>query len=208
MSFYQNACKPKGLAGAFLISMMNRGHASMAAWGLAHIRSVRPAHSLDIGCGGGANLKQLMKKNPAGTVTGIDYSAVSVKKSIQTNRKAIKEGRCQVLQGSAAELPFPDESFGLATAFETVYFWSDIRTSFAEVYRVLEEGGTFFICNETDGTGPAEEKWMGMIEGMTVYDANDLKVLLREAGFVNIRSAGKENHWLCLAAEKPKKQNA
>lgn len=41
-------------------------------------------------------------------VTGIDYSAVSVKKSREVNAKAIAAGRCKVLEGSAAELPFEE----------------------------------------------------------------------------------------------------
>ena len=34
---------------------------------------------LDIGCGGGANVKKLLVKTPYGKVIGIDYSEVSVK---------------------------------------------------------------------------------------------------------------------------------
>ncbi len=43
-------------------------------------------------------------------------------------------------------------AFDLATAFETVYFWPGLEKCFAEVCRILKPGGTFPICNESDGT--------------------------------------------------------
>jgi len=48
-----------------------------------------------------------------------------------------------VLEASVSSLPFKDNTFVMATAFETVYFWPDIEKSFAEVKRVLVPGGKF-----------------------------------------------------------------
>ena len=81
MSFFQNTCKPKGFAGKVMVNMMNAGHAALAEWGLTHIEIQDDDFCLDIGCGGGANLKRLLKKSPNGRITGIDYSEVSVQKS-------------------------------------------------------------------------------------------------------------------------------
>ena len=64
------------------------------------------AKVLDCGCGGGANIKRLLKKCPEGIVKGIDYSPVSVEKSKKVNEAAIAEGRCAVLQGSVADMIF------------------------------------------------------------------------------------------------------
>ena len=55
---------------------------------------------LDCGCGGGANIRRLLKKYPQAIIKGIDYSPVSVEKSKKVNETAIVEGRCTVLQGS------------------------------------------------------------------------------------------------------------
>ena len=139
MSFFQNTCKPKGFAGKVMVNMMNAGHAALAEWGLTHIEIQDDDFCLDIGCGGGANLKRLLKKSPNGRITGIDYSEVSVQKSKKLNRAAIQEGRCEVLQGNVMNLPFSKDSFHLATAFETIYFWPDIQVAFQQVYRVLKK---------------------------------------------------------------------
>ena len=59
MSFFQNTCKPKGIGGKIMVNMMNTGHSSMAEWGFTHIEIRNNYICLDIGCGGGANVKRL-----------------------------------------------------------------------------------------------------------------------------------------------------
>ena len=80
--------------------------------------------------GGGRNAGELMKKYPKAKLTALDYSDISVAKASEYNKKAIAEGKCSVVRGNVAELPFENESFDLATAFETVYFWPglDVQT--------------------------------------------------------------------------------
>lgn len=93
MSFFQNTCKPEGFGGKIMVNMMNTGHSSMAEWGFEHIKIQDNDISLDIGCGGGANIKRLLEKSPHGKVTGIDYSDISVKKSEKKNKAEIKNNR-------------------------------------------------------------------------------------------------------------------
>ena len=151
MSFFENTRKPVGLGGKIMVAMMNVGHSAVARWGLQFLNAAPDARVLDCGCGGGANMKRLLKKCPQGVVKGIDYSPVSVEKSKKITEAAIAEGRCAVLQGSVADMMFADNVFDSVTAFETVYFWPDLPRCFREVYRVLKTGGTFLICNESSG---------------------------------------------------------
>ena len=141
MSFFENTRKPVGLGGKLMVVMMNLGHSPVARWGLRFLELTLDAKVLDCGCGGGANIKRLLKKCPEGIVKGIDYSPVSVEKTKKINETAIAEGRCAVLRASVAELPFKSEQFDAVTAFETVYFWPDLPQCFREVYRVLKEDG-------------------------------------------------------------------
>ena len=169
MSFFENTRKPVGLGGKIMVAMMNFGHSAMAEWGLHFLQPAPEAMVLDCGCGGGANIKTMLKLCPKGKVQGIDYSAVSVEKARKVNASAIAAGRCAVQQASVAELPFEAEQFDVVTAFETVYFWPELTQNFGEVYRVLKPGGTFFICNEANGDTDKDEKWVGIIGGMTIY---------------------------------------
>ena len=146
MSFFENTRKPVGLGGKIMVAMMNFGHSAMAEWGLRFLQPAPDAMVLDCGCGGGANIKTLLKLCSNGKVQGIDYSAVSVEKARKVNARAIAAGRCTVQQASVAELPFEAEQFDAVTAFETVYFWPELAQNFREIYRVLKPGGIFCGC--------------------------------------------------------------
>ena len=183
MSFFENTRKPVGLGGKIMVVMMNLGHSPVAWWGLHFLELTLDAKVLDCGYGGGANIKRLLKKCPQGIVKGIDYSPVSVEKSKKVNEAAIAEGRCTVLQGSVADMMFADDWFDAVTAFETVYFWPDLPQCFREVYRVLKPGGTFLICNESNGDTDKDEKWTEIIGGMTIYKDAELKRIWSKRGF-------------------------
>ena len=188
-----------------MTQLMNGGHhAKLAEWGFSLLTVPADANILDAGCGGGANLARWLERCPEGHVTGLDYSAVSVETAQKYNRQAIAEGRCAVVQGNVAELPFEDDTFDVVSAFETVYFWPGLEDCFGEVLRVLKPGGLFFLCNETDGNNPEQEaQWMKKIQGMQVYDKEQLRSALSAAGFPRAEGhANPELHWLCLIAKK------
>ena len=201
MSFFENTRKPIGLGGKIMVAMMNLGHSPVARWGLRFLELTPDAKVLDCGCGGGANIKRLLKKCPQGVVKGIDYSPVSVEKSKRVNEAAVTKGRCTVLRASVAELPFESEQFDAVTAFETVYFWPDLPQCFREVWRVLKSGGTFLICNESNGDTDKDEKWTEIIGGMTIYKDIELKSCLEQAGFFDVQIYKKKT-WLCVTARK------
>ena len=184
-----------------MVAMMNVGHSAVARWGLQFLNAAPDAKVLDCGCGGGANIRRLLKKCPQGVVKGIDYSSVSVEKSKKVNDAAIAEGRCAVLQGSVADMIFSDDGFDAVTAFETVYFWPDLPRCFREVYRVLKPGGTFLICNESNGDSDKDERWTEIIGGMTIYKDVELKAYLEQAGFYEVQ-IHKKKGWLCVTARK------
>lgn len=201
MSFFENTRKPVGFGGKVMTAMMNIGHKHVAHWGLQFLKVSSNAKILDCGCGGGANIKKLLKKYPHSIVNGIDYSIVSVEKSKKVNNKAVAEGRCTVLKGNVMNMPYSATCFDAVTAFETIYFWQDLPKCFCEIYRVLKPGGTFLICNEVSGDEAKDEKWTKIIEGMTIYKDTELKIYLGQAMFRNIQIR-KKNNWLCVTAEK------
>lgn len=202
MSFFENTRKPVGLGGKLMVNMMNIGHHALAEWGMKFISTAPDAKILDCGCGGGANIKAMLKKCPHGIVKGVDYSSVSVETSREVNKDAIADGRCEILSGSAAQLPFEDGYFDIVTAFETIYFWQDIPKCFCEVGRVLKSGGTFMICNECGGDNEKDEKWTEIVDGMTIYRDEEIKKFLEDAGLNNIQINKNERGWLCVTAQK------
>lgn len=107
---------------------------------------------LDVGCGSGALAIAVAKRNPQGTVTGIDrwgveYASFS-KKLCEDNAKA--EGvaeRTDFAQGDALKQDFPDSTFEAVTS-NYVYHnipSRDRQAILLETLRVLKKGGTFAI---------------------------------------------------------------
>lgn len=94
---------------------------------------------LDIGCGGGANVKRLLKLCPQGKVYGMDLSEESVAFARRHNAGEL-DRRCFIQQGDVCSLPYGDGAFDAVTAFETVYFWSSVSKALAEVFRVIRKG--------------------------------------------------------------------
>lgn len=143
-----NPAKPTGEAGEQMLARMNESHGPLTAWGLSHFTWRGDETVLDIGCGGGANLKRMSDCVTTGHLTGVDYSETSVQTSRQTNEEAIKAGKMDISQGSVEKLPFADDSFDKITTVESFYFWPDPPENLKEVSRVLKKGGTFLLIAE------------------------------------------------------------
>lgn len=197
-SFLLNAARPVGSDGEAILLRMNNSHAEMAAWAFGFLHPAPDAAALDVGCGGGANLATLLEMCPQGSATGVDYSEVSVGLSSRLNAEAIEQGRCRVMQGDVCCLPFEDDHFDVATAFETLYFWPDPVGGLRELRRVLRPGGTLLVCHEADGSRPGDDLWPQRIPGMRVYSAEQLAELLTAAGLAAVEThKGPRAGWVC-----------
>ena len=178
-SIFTNCAHPQGRMGRAMLKFMNLCHAPLTNWGLSHIDFEDGWTMLDIGCGGGATLRRLLKKSDGSRVYGIDISEESVAKAKKVNEKVLDK-QVFVQQGSAERLPYEEGKFELVTAVETVYFWSNLPNCFAEVLRVLKSGGHFAIMVEVVS---ADSKWTDLVDGMKSYSPEQLQQMLLKAGF-------------------------
>lgn len=186
--------------GRFMLKSMNNYHSLMSVWGLHHASFARKNLILDIGCGGGKNLQRMLKMSSSLNAVGIDLSAASVDFTKKKNRRAVKSGRLQVVQGQVESLPFASNLFDLETAFETIYFW-DLEKGFAEVYRTLKKGGQFLIVNEARSEAGLKD-YVDSI-GFSIYDKPEIERALKNAGFKRIKIDCHENgNWICAVCEK------
>ncbi|MDR0669137.1 MAG: class I SAM-dependent methyltransferase [Treponema sp.] len=199
---WRNFRKPQGLGGRLLISTMNMGHAPISRWGLEHLDIKSGDRILDIGCGGGGNVARMLRLATEGRVCGLDYSEVCVEKTKRLNRKAVNAGRAEIRLGSVSENPWPDNSFDIVTAFETIYFWPDFAGDLKEVRRVLKPGGIFFICNEMsisdDGEAPYQF-WITKLN-LNIYTPSDFQRYLTSAGFAEPEIITEGKSRVCVKA--------
>ncbi len=201
--FFMQTKKPEGFLGKLMVGGMNSGHAKLADWGMSHLDGVSPLRIAELGCGGGRNARVLIEKYPEAKLSALDYSAESVAKARKTNKEYIASGRCMVVQGNVTALPYEKETFDLATAFETVYFWPGLAKCFTEICRIIRPGGVFMICNESDGTDKTGVRFEKIIDGMKCYTAEQLMSELQKTGFSKVVS---DHHpdkpWITVLATK------
>lgn len=187
-NFFTNCACPKGKMGRIMLSMMNFSHAPLTNWGLNFINFKDGWTMLDIGCGGGATIKRLLKHSKGSKVYGIDISRESVAKS-KKNCADMLDKQVFISQGSAEMLPYDNEKFDLVTAVETIYFWPNLSNCFKEVYRVLKPGGQFAIIVEAANK---DSVWTNVVEGMTTYSTEQILTMFHDAGFSQTESKNKK----------------
>ncbi|MBQ7201192.1 MAG: class I SAM-dependent methyltransferase [Eubacterium sp.] len=201
--FVSQTRKPEGLMGKMMVNGMNGGHAKMADWGMSHLHSIGPKEIVELGCGGGRNAGELLRRYPAAHLTAIDYSDISVKKAKEYNKAMIDAGRSAVMQGDVSKLDLPEEKFDLATAFETIYFWPGLEKCFAQVAKVLKPGAKFLIVNEADGIDEASLKYEKIIDGMKCHTIEEITSALESAGFSKVVSDHHDSKpWITVVATK------
>ena len=193
--------KPHGEEGKQTIENMNENHREISEFAFECITVNSNAKILDLGCGGGVNIKKFLKLT-RNNVDGLDYSEVSVTASIKQNQKAVNNGRCKIIQADVSNMPIENESYDLVSAFETIYFWPHIQETFKEVSRIIKPNGQFMIAQGTDGNHPDDEKWLATVEGMKVYTSPQLEKYLLGAGFSEVESFKKENDYIIVVIAK------
>lgn len=198
----RHAARPgEGALGRFMIWGMNHGHSPVYEFGLSHVGLPRGGRILDAGCGGGELLRRMAERVPDASLAGVDVSAASVEAARKRNRRAIEAGRMEIKEGTVEALPWPDASFDLVTACETVYFW-DTDQAFREIARVLKPGGTFAVFLEAADPERARV-WTDALPAMRVRTAEELAALLATAGFEapGVHQKAKFG-WTCLVAKR------
>jgi SAM-dependent methyltransferase len=116
-------------------------YSSQLAPQLADLAGVRAGKRvLDVGCGPGALTAELVSRLGPEAVAAVDPSAPFVAAA-----RARYPG-VDVLQASAAQLPFPDQAFDAALAQLVVHFMPDPVAGLAEMARVTRRDGVVAAC--------------------------------------------------------------
>ena len=204
--YYARGRHPKGFWGQRALKSMNGNkHAAMPQWVFEELKIGENVNILDIGCGGGANIKRMLAKYPQARVTGLDLSNLSIEMAKDLNYKEVVDGQCIIIGGNVTQMPLAREIFDVVTAFETIYYWASLDLGAAEMLRVLKPGGMAVIANEMDGETEQDRVTEHCVGGIRIYTINEIKQSLVEAGFKNIDARHDEGRrFICVTARKPR----
>jgi len=140
---------------------------------------------LEVGCGGGALLKDALRSGCR--AAAVDHSPDMVRLAQEENRDAVTAGRVEIKEADAHRLPFPDATFTCAAMTGVLGFLRDPVEAFAEIRRVLIAGGRLIVLGsdpEMKGTPAAPEP---MASRLCFYEDDEFENLARRAGFKNVR---------------------
>ncbi len=148
---------------------------------LSELRLSPDDYLLEVGCGGGALLHELLKSGCH--AAAVDHSFDMVRLASERNHDAIAEGRLTIQRADAARLPFADNTFSHAMMTGVLGHLPDAVGALREVRRTLAPGGEFIALGsdpELRGTPAAPEPAASRIH---FYDDDELRALAVAAGF-------------------------
>jgi len=173
---------------------MGRYSAPLAVAFCRFVGIARGQRVLDVGCGPGALVAEIVRRIGDGSVAAVDPSETFVDAA---------RGRFPVLDvriGTAESLPFPDRSFDAACAQLAVHFMADPAAGIAEMTRVTRPGGLVAACvwDFENGRAPISTFWRAASDvrdgvageaDLVGARAGDLAGLLAAAGLGDVEEA-------------------
>ena len=195
-------CDDTGCCGELEFSMIGdeytavEGHFSEADLGLGcgiptQFANLRPGQSvLDLGSGAGNDcFVARTTVGESGSVTGLDFTPAMVEKAMANNSK-LGYTNVQFVQGDIESMPFEDHEFDVILSNCVLNLVPDKQKAFAEMVRVLKQGGHFCISDVvTAGQLPEGLKndatmYAGCVSG--ALDKEEYLAIVHAAGFSDI----------------------
>jgi ubiquinone/menaquinone biosynthesis C-methylase UbiE len=125
---------------------------------LGHIPLAADATIVDIGCGDGFFTGLLAKRVPKGLAIGLDSSEPFLEAARGRLAEQIAAGRCRVVEGDAAAMPFEAGSIDAILSAHSMQSYESIPKMLADCRRVLKPGGVLAVL-ETDNVHSIMLSW-------------------------------------------------
>jgi ubiquinone/menaquinone biosynthesis C-methylase UbiE len=161
------------LAGLTMIA--GRGEVARLA---AQLTRVEPGDRVvDVGCGPGVAAREAARLGAA--VTGVDPAGpmLALARRLTRRRRSIAW-----IEGTAEQLPLPDDSATVLWSISTVHHWHDIDRGLAEAGRVLVHGGRLLAIERRTRPGARGHA----SHGWTDEQAEAFAQRCRAAGFLDV----------------------
>src|SRR3954454_21077400 len=172
-----------GPADLFAVDQLHVGGAAATGYVLEKLGVGPGVRLLDVGCGIGGVAR--MAAMSGAEVTGIDLTPEFVETATALTERVGLDGRAQFLTTPGESLPLEDGSFDAAVMVHVGMNIPDKQAVFAEVRRVLTDGGRFAVYEQMrtgEGELPYPLPWAEDERSSFVETVNDYARHLEAAG--------------------------
>ena len=202
--FAQQARKPTGLFGRFVMSMIfDKGNAFLNQCVNKLMAVNENDRILEIGFGTGQLIYEMAHHIKGGLVEGIEFSDEMISIAKNRNERHIKNGKVKILKGNFDHYGFKVNSYDKICTINTIYFWQEPEKTAQKIAEILKPGGKFITAFE-DILQLRDRKLDEDI--FHLYSAFEVKDLLFNSGFltdvsIETRKKGKSKYH-CVVAIK------
>ncbi|MBF2515488.1 class I SAM-dependent methyltransferase [Listeria marthii] len=188
----EQAANPRGIIGEITTKIWSSYFTDLSKWTISNTEMNEPTNVLDIGYGGGSNVKNLVELNKNLTIYGVDISKESYKTATNLNKKAVNTGKVKLSIQDVAAMSYQDEFFDIVYAIQTHMYWDNPQKGFKEIYRVMSKEGIFILSSEKDKIDYHMDEYK---------TTASLTALLKEIGFRKVEVQEKGN-WILYTITK------
>jgi ubiquinone/menaquinone biosynthesis C-methylase UbiE len=128
-----------------------------------------PLHMLDVGCGTGALLRELVVRVPYGE----SYVGVDPAPNMIATARRTSDPRITFVRSAAEALPFPDGWFDLVVSTASFDHWADQQSGVDELARVVSDNGRVVLVDLAAGWLPQKDR---------ARSPRKIRAMLEEAG--------------------------
>ena len=162
---------------------MGQGHWDVTIQMLQHLQLHSSDVVLDVGCGNGWLLRELLRQGCA-KGWGVDLSPEMIAQANQSIKSISQEN---YVVGNAENLDFDDETFSLITNIESLYYYPEPQKALQEWYRISQKNGSLAIMMDLYEENPATHNWVAVLNiPVHVFSKKQLHQWLSECGWRNI----------------------
>lgn len=144
----EQSSNPTGVIGSVMTKIWSNYFQDLSKWSFTHIDLGEHNKILDVGFGGGANIKYVKEHNATSIVYGIDISEEAVKTATAVNQQYVDSDEVILSIGDVADLQFENDFFDFIVATQTHIYWDNLENGLLECHRVLKESGILLITCE------------------------------------------------------------
>jgi SAM-dependent methyltransferase len=174
---------PRGWIGRVTGWLMNRLNRKLTRITIQQMKLGSADRVLEVGCGAGEALRQILNQTPCQHAAGIDCSQEMIEETAKKNRAAVEQGALELRHGQVESLPWPDEHFTQIFAISNFHIWDSRRVGLQEILRVLQPDGRFLLCLRRARATP---RWFDQ-PGVTEQELAADLTLIRATGFADVQ---------------------